>query len=947
VATAKLIQRIAMLGGAIAVATPCVASPETALRIIEAPAYATANVGGAASFRVVIEAASPVSYRWFHDDRPVDTASGATLVIPHVTNADAGRYRVVASTATGSLPAGPAMLTVKPPPTLPIVDPTFHGDPALSGTPTVMLPLPDGRVLLATTTVVSSWDFNAHADLFRLRPDGRIDPAFRVGRFSSAEFPQNIDGAVYPPETPTVRQLLVQPDGRVIVVGNFAFFNGAPRGGIARINPDGTIDERFAPEVTAHNLASVFPYSSETVAALQPDGKLVLLASVANSSTQLVRLGTDGRQDPTFVAADSARGGTALAVDRGGRILVGSGGPRGPGNSGRVLALRSDGQVDATFTPFACDPVQRLYALDDGRVVVTTQYDRGPVFPGGSNVSPRLPTSTFRLRANGEFDPDFPARPTLLTTPPAPDGTLFLARTLIAPDGRTETTPDLAGPEENSSPLSYTLGRDGQFWVTGSFSLYHGVSSARIARVNIVSREDLTPPRVLALWADRPVVKYGESVMLHAAPVGEGPLTYTWLWPFNDGVFAVTNQPSLEVWGSTAAEQISYRVRVTNSAGAATSQEVTLTHEPAELRIEWQPQRVSLTPGRRAEVSLQLAAGSRTSSFAWSRDGQLLQPDDRGRAGPIERVEAARLFFGDAQPAHAGTYRVTLRDPRGRTVVSEPIVVTIGDRSRFTNLSTRAQIGQGEQAAILGFVIPPGRSRTVLLRGIGPGLASLGVDAPLPDPRLDLFNSSGTVLGRNNRWQVTFTGNGDFDRVGAFALADGSQDTALNADLQPGSYTVRLSSLSNMSGVGLIELYENDTASDRLFNLSSRVFVAGAASSPAIAGFAIRGAVGKHVLVRAAGPALSAFGVAGPLADPRLEIRDEQGNRLSSNNDWQDAANADELATAARSLGAFPFGTGSKDAALLLTLPPGNYSGVVTSNDGTSGTALIEIYELP
>jgi hypothetical protein len=128
-------------------------------------------------------------------------------------------------------------------------------------------------------------------------------------------------------------------------------------------------------------------------------------------------------------------------------------------------------------------------------------------------------------------------------------------------------------------------------------------------------------------------------------------------------------------------------------------------------------------------------------------------------------------------------------------------------------------------------------------------------------------------------------------------------------------------------------------------NFSARAFVR--TNESINAGFALRGAASKRVLLRAAGPALGALGVARALANPRLELRDETGRLVAANDDWQNQADAIGIASAFASVGAFAFGSGSRDAALVITLPAGNYSAVVTGADGEPGVALVEVYELP
>jgi hypothetical protein len=107
------------------------------------------------------------------------------------------------------------------------------------------------------------------------------------------------------------------------------------------------------------------------------------------------------------------------------------------------------------------------------------------------------------------------------------------------------------------------------------------------------------------------------------------------------------------------------------------------------------------------------------------------------------------------------------------------------------------------------------------------------------------------------------------------------------------------------------------------------------------------GTTARTVLVRGIGPTLgSAFGIPGVMADPKLELFDNAtSQKITENNDWGgDSA----LATTSASVGAFPLASGAtKDAVLLVTLPPGQYSARVSGADGGGGTAIVEVYEVP
>ena len=113
-----------------------------------------------------------------------------------------------------------------------------------------------------------------------------------------------------------------------------------------------------------------------------------------------------------------------------------------------------------------------------------------------------------------------------------------------------------------------------------------------------------------------------------------------------------------------------------------------------------------------------------------------------------------------------------------------------------------------------------------------------------------------------------------------------------------------------------------------------------------IAGFVISGTEPKQVLIRAAGPGLGLFNVAGILADPMLTVADGTGATVVANNDWGTNINSIDIAQSATKVGAFPFSAASKDAAVLVNLKPGAYTALVTGANGSTGVALVEVYEV-
>jgi hypothetical protein len=164
---------------------------------------------------------------------------------------------------------------------------------------------------------------------------------------------------------------------------------------------------------------------------------------------------------------------------------------------------------------------------------------------------------------------------------------------------------------------------------------------------------------------------------------------------------------------------------------------------------------------------------------------------------------------------------------------------------RLINLSSRLRIGAGGNVLIAGFVIGGTEAKQVLIRGIGPALAGLGVQGTLTNPQLRLYRGS-EVIAQNDDWSTgadSAASAAAFLRLGAFALAPGSKDAALLETLAPGAYTAHVVA-DAAGGVALAEIYDasgNPNADyQRLINLSTRGDV-GTGENILIGGFIVTG----------------------------------------------------------------------------------------------------------
>lgn len=274
---------------------------------------------------------------------------------------------------------------------------------------------------------------------------------------------------------------------------------------------------------------------------------------------------------------------------------------------------------------------------------------------------------------------------------------------------------------------------------------------------------------------------------------------------------------------------------------------------------------------------------------------------------------------------------------------------------------TRAQTAPGDLALIVGFSVGPGAEKQILLRAVGPTLATAPFNLPgtLTDPFLTLF-AGGTVNATNDNWSTPIgtpvITDATFSSVGAFAFPSNSRDSAILTTLPTGNYTAQVSGAPGGSGTGLaiVEVYEMEGSGAKLKNLSTREQILTGANLM-IPGIVVgHGSGTVRLLVRAAGPAIAGapFNVPGALADPAIILTDSARREIARNDNWEipvggNASPGADLTSAFASVGAFPFQAGSRDSALLAPLPSGSYTVQVTGVGGGSGVAVVEVYELP
>lgn len=301
----------------------------------------------------------------------------------------------------------------------------------------------------------------------------------------------------------------------------------------------------------------------------------------------------------------------------------------------------------------------------------------------------------------------------------------------------------------------------------------------------------------------------------------------------------------------------------------------------------------------------------------------------------------------------------------------------------LANISTRGLVGTNDNVMIGGFIVTGPMPKKVLIRARGPSMGGTPFFVPgtLQNPFLRIF-SGPTPIAQNDNWQTAdplcaamgFTCGGAAEiaattlhpcqpNPGQSTAPPGcALESAILIRLPPGPYTAIVSGADGGTGVGLVEAFEVDDGASptKLTNISTRGRVE-TVDNVMIGGFIIGGAAPKTVLIRARGPSMGGepFMVPGTLANPFLQVFSGQ-TVIAQNDNWQDAPScsgftcggAQEIA--ATGLDPCQPNPGQTtpppgcalESAILITLPPGAYTAIVTGLAGTTGVGLIEIFEV-
>ena len=435
------------------------------------------------------------------------------------------------------------------------------------------------------------------------------------------------------------------------------------------------------------------------------------------------------------------------------------------------------------------------------------------------------------------------------------------------------------------------------------------------------------------------------------------------------GAISVDNTGVVSVSNATPPGNHTILIRATDNCGATTDASFTLAVARATPAISTQASPAITIPGNISDTATLATGFNPTGTITFTLYG----PNDASCGGPVVFTSTKTVSGNGSYPSDAftlvlpGMYRWiasysgdalnspasgSCNDPNESVEVSPlptptptpsptPTPTPSPSPAQPLNLSTRLRVETGDKAMIGGFIITGNVSKPVVLRGMGPSLTAGGMPPTglLQDPVLELHAPDGSVMTRNDNWKDS----PQRAQIEGTTFQPGDdRESVIVATLPPAAYTAVLTGSAHTTGVGLIEIYDKDASvNSALANISTRGFVQ-TGNDVLIGGFMLgRDPSPTRIVIRGIGPSLAQFGLAEVLADPVLELHDENGSIMLSNDNWMD-----DPVSAAKLIANGLAPQNAQESGIVASLPPGQFTVTLSGKNGGTGIGLLEIYNL-
>lgn len=475
--------------------------------------------------------------------------------------------------------------------------------------------------------------------------------------------------------------------------------------------------------------------------------------------------------------------------------------------------------------------------------------------------------------------------------------------------------------------------------------------SSALTQVQVFTVGTPVPSVTIVTQPTDRTVAAGQSASFTVEATSSGTLTYQWS-KGGTAIVGATNA-TYTVGSAQSADAGVYAVTVTDGSSTVTTGGAALLVTGGSSSVApsftTQPASVSVASGASATFTA-AASGTPSPSYQWQKNGVALS-----NSATVSGATTATLTITGVTSADAGNYTVVATNIAG-SAVSSTATLTVSstppaDPGRIINISALTGISAGEDFTF-GFFLGGGSgTKPLLMRAMGPSLSAFLSSGYHTDPTIEFYNGS-TKASENNDWGGNAGVNNATIAVQAFGFASTtSKDAAIYdpAVTVSGAHSIKIAGTAGASGTVIAELYDATpsgqytSSTPRLINVSLLKNV----GTLTTLGFYIGGSTNVRLLIRAVGPTLGAapFNIGGAMADPKMSLyRQSESTPFATNDDW---GGSTTLANAFTSVQAFGLSATSKDAAMVQTLAPGGYSVQVSAATGSSGIALIEVYELP